>query len=338
MRHEIFADTPETQTWLDALAEISEADKNQIQIPDPKTWRRWLRYVEVPDEDLDLVIATTPDPESDPQLFDILQRGAASIVSAMGSIESPPRLAALADFNDPAYRYFYVQMFAACLPFVRKYHQSLGVPESITQATVADLGRNVRVHRKREGVGGLGVMWWLMLHFRGVIYQLGRLQFELQFAGKEIAESMRAYGIAADEKTHVLSIHIPDFMGSMDHDSCSESIRRAAQFFPMHFPDWPVEYAVCNSWLLDPQLKDILRPTSNIIRFQNRFTIADGSYDSSDSVMQFVFGRHVRDIDTIHPSSSLEKGVISHLRSGKDWHGRQGWLRLPQPFGSGPSV
>jgi hypothetical protein len=100
------------------------------------------------------------------------------------------------------------------------------------------------------------------------------------------------------------------------------------QFFPKHFPDWPVEYAICNSWLLDPQLKSILKPESNIIRFQDRFTITNDSYDSSDSVMQFVFGRHLRDIDTISPKSSLERGILEHLRSGRKLYGRQGWFPL----------
>lgn len=327
MVHEIFADTPESKYWFEALEKVAESDKNRIQIPGAETWREWLEYVEIPAEDIDNVIATTP--ESDSELYDILQRGASTIVNAMGQIASPPRFAALADFNHPQYRYFYVQLLTACLPFVRDYHRSLGLPESISQATLADLGRNVRVHRKREGVGGLGVMWWLMSHFRGVIYQLGRLQFELQHASTEVIASMQRDRVETSDPTNVLSIHIPDFMGPMDYDACTESIQQSVRFFDTHFPEWPVQFGVCNSWLLDPQLKDVLKPTSNIIRFQGRFTIADGTYDASESVMQFVFGKRIRDIDTIHPQSSLERGVIAHLKHGKDWHGRQGWLKLP---------
>ena len=245
MTHEIFADTPESKAWLDALSNVSTADKNRIQIPDADTWRDWLRYVEIPEEDLDDVIRTTPTAESNPELHDLLQRGGALLVNAMGRIEIDFRFARLVDFNHREYRYFYVQLLTACLPFVREYHQSLGIPENITQATLADLGRNVRVHRKREGVGGLGVMWWLMLHFRGVIFQLGRLQFELHHAGKEVAASMREHGIDADVNTHVLSIHIPEFMGPMDHDSCSASIQEAVRFFPTYFPDWSVDYGIC---------------------------------------------------------------------------------------------
>jgi hypothetical protein len=326
--HPAFADTPESRAWFDAIATVSDADADRIEVPETDTWRAWLEFVEVPRQDMADVIVTTPGPDNDPELYRILQRGAAYLMSFMGSLDRPVPFAGLADFNSPRYRYFYVQLLTACLPAIREYHDSRGMPEAISQATLADLGRNVRVHRKREGVGGLGVMWWLMLHFRGLIYQLGRLQFELHLAGDDIADSMKGAGIDASKETHVLSVHIPDFMGPMDYEACNDAIRHAMQFFPKHFPDWPVEYAICNSWLLDPQLKTILKPESNIIRFQERFTITNDSYDSSDSVMQFVFGRHLRDIDTISPKSSLERGILEHLRSGRKLYGRQGWFPL----------
>ena len=324
----IFADTPETQDWLDVIAAMPKSDVDRVQIPDADTWKAWLQYVEVPEEDLMDVIATTPSMGSAPELYRILQQGAAYLTSCMGQIERPTPFAALKDFNDPASRYFYVQLLTACLPFVRAYHQSRGIPDEISQATLADIGRNIQVHRKREGVGGLGVMWWLMLHVRGLIYQIGRLQFEMQIADEDLTSSMAAAGHVVAEKTNALSLHIPDFMGPMDHKVCNESIEAAMDFFATHFPEWPVRFAICNSWLLDPDLKAYLRPDSNIIRFQDRFTITEDAYDSSDSVMQFVFGKHLRDLDSITPKSSLERGIIEHLRSGQRWEGRQGWFAL----------
>lgn len=327
--HPVFEDTEKSRAWFDAIAEVSEEDAHRIQIPDAETFRTWLEYLEIPAEDIEAVISTSPAPGSD--LYDILQRGAAYLLQFTDSFERVVPFAALEDFNDPESRYFYVQLLSACLPQTRAHLSSRGIPEEIIQASLADLGRNVRVHRKREGVGGLGVQWWLMLHFRGMIFQLGRLQFERQRAGEAISASMRTHGIDATPDTHVLSVHIPDFMGPMDHQACEESIRQATGFFTTYFPDWPVEYAICNSWLLDPQLKSILKPESNIIRFQNRFELTDEAYDSSESVMQFVFGRHLRDIDTITPSSSLERGVIQKLKDGGNWNGRVGWFALPKP-------
>lgn len=323
----IFADSPETKQWFDALATVTDEEKSQIQIPDDVTWREWLEYCEIPGEDIEAVIATTPLPGS--ELYDILQSGAALVLRCMGKVENPYKFAALANFNDPASKYFFVQLTASVLPYTRAHNAAIGIPDAITQATVADLGRNVRVHRKREGVGGLQTHWWLSLHFRGMIFQLGRLQFERRYANVAIAESMRKQGVDADEKTHLLSVHIPDFMGSMDHDACSASIEEAVGFHQRYFPDWPVEYGYCSSWLLDPQLKSILKPISNIILFQDRFMILPSDIIADETVMQFVFGKHARDIDTITPRSTLERGIINHLREGRNWHAPEGWFSLP---------
>ena len=325
----IFADTPEANHWLDAIATVPENEFQRIHIPDAATWRAWLEYVEVPAEDIEQVISTTP--AAGTALYETLQRGAAYLLRYMGEISGPIPFAALADFNDPETRYFYVQLLAACLPHTRAYLQQRGIPEDIIQATLADLGRNIRVHRKREGVGGLGVMWWLMLHFRGLIFQLGRLQFERQTASEAVVASIGEHGYDVTGPVPVLSVHIPDFLGPIDPAACDDAIARAAAFFPRYFADWPVAFSVCNSWLLDPNLGTILKPQSNIIQFQSRFTIAEGGYDASDSVMQFVFGKHLRDLDTITPESSLERGVVQRLRDGGTWQGREGWFLLPDP-------
>src|SRR5699024_5951961 len=116
--------------------------------------------------------------------------------------------------------FFYVHMFVAALPQARDYFRDRNIPESVVQETLADLGRNIRVHRKREGVGGLGVAWWLTLHFRGMIYQLGRLQFERAHLGERGSAGAAAMGIRANPDDHVLSIHIPDFSGPMTPDAC----------------------------------------------------------------------------------------------------------------------
>ena len=45
--------------------------------------------------------------------------------------------------------------------------------------SAADLGEEVALYRREVGVGGLRTQWWLLLHLRGLLYRLGRLQFEM---------------------------------------------------------------------------------------------------------------------------------------------------------------
>jgi hypothetical protein len=297
-----------------------------VDLPAGDALEQRLRHLEIPEEDIPDVIRLAPSPEQDPELWWYLERTVHSLGLHMGKAEGPPRFGTLRDINDPRYRYFFVHMFAAAMPQVQQYFRERNIPNEIAQATLADLGRNVRVHRKREGVGGLGVAWWLMLHFRGMIYQLGRLQFERSLLGERGAEGAAKLGIAARPDDHVLSIHIPDFCGPMTPEACDASIAEAHTFFSTHFPEESVRAGVCSSWLLDPQLKEYLHPASNIIRFQDRFQMLEGGYNVNNSIVQFVFGPNLERLDTLPQRSTLERAVVAHLKAGKDWEGRLGWF------------
>lgn len=323
----IFVDNDETQEWMTYLRTLTPPP-TPVSLPSGPDLQTAMHYLEVPEEDIPGVTALAGKLRDDPVLWDVLERAVWSLVAHMGKIESPPRFAPLRDVNDPDYGYFYVVVFVAALPYVREYHRSRGIPDDVAQATLADLGRNVRVHRKREGVGGLGVMWWLMLHFRGMIYQLGRLQFERSSMGEQIAKSAREAGHEVSETTPVLSLHIPDFMGPMSPEACDDAVAQAETFFPRYFPEEPYRFAVCHSWLLDPRLKDHLRPDSNIIRFQERFHLAGQGWDSTNGIMQFVFGKTAKDVDAVAPATTLERAVVDHIRAGGTWWGYGGWFPL----------
>jgi hypothetical protein len=208
------------------------------------------------------------------------------------------------------------------------YHASRGVPKDVSIATLADLGRNVRVHRKRYGIGGLGTAFWHLLHFRGAIYDLGRLQVERSRLRADLAGNMSAAGVPAREGDLVLSLHIPDFSGPLTPEACDASIERAKAFFPTHFPEEHYVAAVCHSWLLDPQLREYLAETSNIIRFQDRFSLGDHQHDADRSIVQFVFGPTPAELDELPQRSSLERAIVGHLMAGRHWKGRSGWFNL----------
>lgn len=324
----IFVDTDETSAWRSHL-EVLKPPPTPVSLPSGEALVETLRYLDIPEEDIPHVVRTAPDRHTTPELWWYLERAVWSLVSRIGSVEQPPRFAQLKDANDPEYRFFYVHVFVATLPFVQEFFNSRDIPADIAQASLADLGRNIRVHRKRENIGGLGVMWWLMLHFRGAIYQLGRLQFERVKLGADMAGIMRDAGYDVTDGEHALSIHIPDFIGPMTHEACEDSIRQAKAFFPRYFPEEPVRFGVCHSWLLDPQLKTFLRPDSNIIKFQDRFTLGSADdHNANDSVLRFVFGPLHEDLDAYPQRSSLERAVIAHIKAGNTWHFRSGWLEL----------
>jgi len=231
-------------------------------------------------------------------------------VSDLGGIE-PLRWPNLPPAFGTTGRFFYVYLFLAALGDVRDWHERRGIPDDVSWTTLADLGRNLTRDRCLLGDGGLRTSAWLTLHFRGVIYALGRLQFNLS----------RFQGSPA------LGIHIPE-TGPLSPEACDASLSWAREFFPAHFPETPWRVGVCYSWLLDDQLAEYLDEGSNIVRFQRRFQIVGDGSDGDADILRFVFKRIAPDIDELPQRTTLERAIVAHLRAGRHWRNRTGWLRL----------
>ncbi len=68
----------------------------------------------------------------------------------------------------------------------------------------------------------------------------------------------------------VIAIHIPPG-GELDKESVERSYARAREIFAKHYPDRPYKAFHCRSWLMSRELCGILKPTSNILAFQEKF-------------------------------------------------------------------
>ncbi|WP_405538240.1 acyltransferase domain-containing protein [Streptomyces sp. NBC_00075] len=227
-------------------------------------------------------------------------------------------------------RYFSVYVFLAALPYVRAHHHALGVPPEVSRRTLADLGRNMAVYRRRYGRGGMQAPWWISLHFHGELFQLGRLQFQRARVGERTAELLAGAGLAADADAMCLSVHIPDFHGPLSPAACDQSLALALDFFARHFPGERYTAGVCHSWLLDPQLKRYLGADSNIVRFQERFRIAGEAGEPADTEpVQFVFGNPDLPVADLPRRTTVERAVGDHLRAGGHWYIGHGWFPLP---------
>ncbi len=216
----------------------------------------------------------------------------------MGLVQpAPPRFEPLPELSSLAF----VLVYVAGLAQVKAYHRARGVPQSISRLTLADVGRNMAVHRRRTGRPGMDPVHWPQLHFCGLRYQIGRLQYEQAIVDGE----------------HALSVHIPTFCGPLSPAACDDSLRRAKEFFARHFPEIPYRTAVCHSWLLDEQLAEYLPEHSNILLFQRRFTPRHSGKQDDESIQRFVL-----------PGTPLHEHVLAHLAAGRHWRAGSGWLAL----------
>jgi hypothetical protein len=242
------------------------------------------------------------------------------LVKDMGGFE-PLDLPGPVAESTPSGRYFFVYVYLAALADVRRFHKGRGIPDDISWATLSDLGRNLERDRLLLGDGGLRTSSWLTLHFRGAIYQLGRLQFNrMSVRPAHVADAFR-------EGHPALGIHIPE-EGPLTPAACDDAFARAEPFFARHFPETPTRIGICTSWLLDPQLAEYLAPESNIMRFQRRFELAGEGYDGDADVLRFVFHRIAPNVDDLPQRTTLERAIVRHLRAGRHWRNRTGWLEL----------
>lgn len=292
----------------------------------------------VPYEDVNAVVAAGDLLAADCELSALLDGHVRDIVRDMGvvgggggpqgGLRLGPHMEPLPE-RGPGGHWLPLLVFAAARPHTLAYHRARGIPEEVSRRTLADTGRHLAVHRRRYGTAGLADVGWLVRHFRGVIFQLGRLQYERTRLGGRTATALASAGLPLGPGDPGLGVHIPDFTGPLDPDACDSSVARAREFFPRHFPDEPYAVATCHSWLLDAQLAAYLPAGSNIVRFQTRFRPGHPCEEPDDrTTIGFVFGDPELEPEALTGRTTLERAVADHLRAGRHWHGGNGWFLL----------
>jgi hypothetical protein len=187
---------------------------------------------------------------------------------------------------------------AARLPDVRAKHAALGLTDDESWTTLRDI---FRAHEVR-GEEPFADVEWIERVWSGRVVELGRLQFE-------------------DDGDRLLCVHIPE-AGPLTPELCDASFARARQIFPEHHT------AACTSWLLDPQLADVLPADSNIVRFQRRFELDGEGEDGNADVLRFVFHTFDPDLDELAPQTTLERALVERMRAGGRWRSPRGITSL----------
>jgi len=328
---EILAQEEETAGWLAHLDEVGPPP-DPVSLPRPDDAAPVFLDLAVPHDEVDKLIWLMPDKERTPGVWWLLERATHSVTRTIGQIPTPPRFPALPRELGELRRYFYFYVLLAARPQTLAFHERLGIPEAISRHTLVDIGRKMSVHRKNYGKGGIDAPGWLTHHMRGQLYALGRLQFERVDLERDqrISTAIREAGMPIDAGEVALSVHITDFSGPLSPVACDASIARARPFFDRYFPDTPVRYALCHSWMLDPQLDHYLNVGANTIQFKNRFRQAGVGEPNNRGILQFVFGMLDAELDELPQSTSLERAVVSHIANGHDWRGSSGWFILPE--------
>lgn len=315
--------------WLHALK--PHTGDHLLRLPDDAEAERLLARLGADPADARETLTARPNPHDHAALWWLLDRVYRGTMAEMGQgvpIEGFAGWPAIPQSAGVVGRHLYVWLYLALVPEIRRVHRECGVPDSLSWANLGLLGEVMHTHRRLTGAPGLGGLsqWSPPLRFRGADFQLGRLEFNRV----AIALANGACGWA-------LNVHIPAG-APLTAGACDDAFTAAREFFPRHFPDEPITFFVCSSWLLDPQLAHYLPSTSNIVQFQRRFHLVPtpAEYDrrhEDQVLLEYVFGRLPAQptippelLDQLPQETTLQRAFVTHLRAGQHWRPQTGWF------------
>ncbi len=196
---------------------------------------------------------------------------------------------------------------------LEKAYDEQNIDLSIYRASVCDLGNKLDECKCVHGEVGIFCPEWLSLYFDISLVCLGRLQFEL----KSFERHYEKDGKVLSPESIVINTHIPRTKTPLSPEECDKAFARAAEFWG---PKLNGETAfVCHSWLLFPDNRGMLKPSSNIVSFMNRFDIIEVDYneDGHPNLWRLFDVKYEGDPDALPSDSSFRRAYIRHIKEGK---------------------
>lgn len=193
-----------------------------------------------------------------------------------------------------------------------------GIPRQITVTTLKDV--NIWLDNMKKSNGTIGVCafyGWLIMHYQGELFRLGRLQFR------------HATPRFAPSGEYALDTHIPQGEPLREED-CVASFRMAKEFYATYFPEIQVEYAECCSWLLNPNLVYILGEQANISKFVRLWDLQKIYIDHSAAAISRTFGEEMtrEKLAEAPETTSLQRKLKAFILGGGDVSNTAGYRRL----------
>lgn len=116
----------------------------------------------------------------------------------------------------------------------------------------------------------------------------------------------------------VLDVHIPEGE-KMSYDKCLESFREAVDFFNRYFPNKESKGFTCSSWILDPQLQNLLPDKSNIIKLQRKVHLYPVLSDD-EQTLERVFNQCPANKKVLSGNTELQRAIIEYTATGEKMH------------------
>lgn len=113
----------------------------------------------------------------------------------------------------------------------------------------------------------------------------------------------------------VLDVHIPA-PGPLTEALCAESYARARALFAAHYPEISPKSFHCHSWMMAPELAEVLKPTSNLLAFQRPF-LRYPAHTKGEDVLNFVFKWRFTSYADLPEQTSLQRALKARYLAGE---------------------
>lgn len=117
-----------------------------------------------------------------------------------------------------------------------------------------------------------------------------------------------------DPAEREIGVHIPSD-ADMGRQSVQQSLQEFKSFRDIFFPEWQGVRFTCLTWMLMPELRDILPPGSNIIAFQDLFEIDSVDTDAT-WYMEWIYPGHGEIDEELPERTSLQRELKKYLLAG----------------------
>lgn len=172
--------------------------------------------------------------------------------------------------------------------------------------------------RKKYNIDGIrfSEMIWGSFFIKGNLIQIGRLQYEI---GVKNFDKLDKY---FKEKHKYIYIHIPRDKDLNEKD-IDDSLNNVHNYIKKYYPELKKDKLAyyTQSWLLSPEVKDILPNDSNIVKFQNKFNIVKYEENIND-FLDFVFNEPFENVNynNLQETTTLQKGLKQMIIDKKTLH------------------
>lgn len=127
--------------------------------------------------------------------------------------------------------------------------------------------------------------------------------------------SKAEYEIALRPGDVVLDVHIPGH-APLTVELCAESYARARKLFATHYPEFAPKAFHCHSWMMSPELAEVMKPTANVLTFQRpylRYPVPT----KGEAVLNFVFFLRYTSFADLPEDTSLQRALKARYLAGE---------------------